>query len=95
MPYFYLLHLRQCLETPFLQSRAYGANLQVTLKSKLGMWMGKSEDADEVANAVLLVLRYAFGNPCDVSNFLIKVSYHGDIEEDETALTCSRSFTQA
>jgi len=30
-----------------------------------------SEDADVVADALLLVLRYALGNPCDVANFLV------------------------
>lgn len=28
------------------------------------------EHADVVADALLLVLRYAFGNPCDVPDFL-------------------------
>lgn len=28
------------------------------------------KDADEVADALFLVLSYAFGNPCDVTDFL-------------------------
>lgn len=52
------------------------------------------ENADVVPDALLLVLRYAFGNPGDIADLLSYVSSTMLTRESPVVTTCSLNFTQ-
>ena len=52
------------------------------------------EDANVVADALLLVLSYALGNPSDVPDFLIALVWFQKGHVEGVKLACSRSLTQ-